>query len=96
MFFFIPLMIRNTVQERTKIKDGPEYQLMEYIHQNPMRSWVIKKTGFITIMAISDIVRFGELRHSDTLFDKIIGCLSITSEMFIFYHASHLHNLNCI
>ena len=74
MFFFTTLMIRNTIQERTKIKDGPEYQLMEYIHQNPMRSWVIKKTGFITIMAISDLVRFGELRHSETLFDQIIGC----------------------
>lgn len=96
MFFFTTLMIRNTIQERTKIKDGPEYQLMEYIHQNPMRSWVIKKTGFITIMAISDLVRFGELRHSETLFDQIIGYLSITSEIFIGYHVSPLHNLNCI
>ena len=96
MFFFTTLMIRNTIQKRIKIRDGPEYQLMEYIYQNPMRSWVIKKTGFITIMAISDIVRFGELRHSNTLFDQIIGSISITSEMFIFYHASPLHHLNCI
>ena len=89
-------MIGNTVQERTKTKDGPEYQLMEYIHQNPMRSYIIKKTGFVTVMAISDIVRFGELRHSETLFDTIIAGLSISSEMFICYHSTQLHNLNCI
>lgn len=74
-----------------KTKDGPEYQLMEYIHNNPMRCWVIKKTGFVTIMAISDIVRFGELRHSETLFDQIIVYLSVTSEMFILYHSIKLY-----
>ena len=89
-------MIRNTVQERTKIKDGPEYQLMEYIHQNPMRSWLIKKTCAITIMAISDIIRFGELRESFTTYDRVIAVVSLTSEIFIGYHASPLHNLNFI
>ena len=56
-----------------------------YIIKNPIKSYIIQDIILLSIMGIADIYRFGELRDSDTIFDKTLNKISLISKLYIYY-----------